>query len=151
VNRAAPQRYLGGQYGWHIELDLRSLKTFLQMDVLRGHSPAMVRKEIWVHVLAYNLIRKVMAQAAQAHQLSPRQISFKGTLQTLNAFCDCLRACAPEALTPLCRCLLAAVARHRVGNRPGRLEPRAKKRRAKPYRLLNQPRAKARKAELNST
>jgi Transposase DDE domain len=136
---------------WHAELDLRSLKTFLQMDVLRCHSPAMVRKEVWVHVLAYNLIRKVMAQAAQEHQLSPRQISFKGTLQTLNAFCDGLRACTPEGLTTLCRRLLAAVAQHRVGNRPGRLEPRAKKRRAKPYRLLNKPRAKARKAELNST
>src|SRR5439155_25506815 len=54
---------------WHAELDLRSLKTFLQLDVLRCHSPAMVRKEIWVHLLAYNLIRKVMAQAAQQHQL----------------------------------------------------------------------------------
>jgi hypothetical protein len=136
---------------WHAELDLRSLKTFLQMDVLRCQSPAMVRKEIWVHVLAYNLIRKVMAQAAQEHQLSPRQISFKGTLQTLNAFCDCLHVCAPEALSTLGRCLLAAVAQHRVGNRPGRLEPRAKKRRAKPYRLLNKPRAKARKEEVNST
>jgi hypothetical protein len=136
---------------WHAELDLRSLKTFLQMDVLRCQSPALVRKEIWAHLLAYNLIRKVMAQAAQEHQLSPRRISFKGTLQTLNAFCDCLRACAPAALAPLCRCLLGVVAQHRVGNRPGRLEPRAKKRRAKPYPLLTKPRAQARKAELNST
>jgi hypothetical protein len=136
---------------WHAELDLRSLKTFLQMDVLRCQSPALVRKEIWVHLLAYNLIRKVMAQAAQEHQLPPRHISFKGTLQTLNAFSDCLRACAPLALATLCRCLLGVVAQHLVGNRPGRLEPRAKKRRAKPYRLLNKPRARARKTELNST
>lgn len=136
---------------WHAELDLRSLKTFLQMDILRCQSPAMVRKEIWVHVLAYNLIRKVMAQAAQEHQLQPRQISFKGTLQTLNAFCDCLRTCAPTALAGLCRCLLAAVAQHRVGHRPGRLEPRAKKRRAKPYPLLNRPRAQARRAEVTGT
>lgn len=152
-----PQSYPKGSIAdlyrrrWHAELDLRSLKTFLQMDVLRCQSPAMVRKEIWVHLLAYNLIRKVMAQAAQEHRLSPRQISFKGTLQTLNAFCDCLRACAPEALASVCRRLLAAVAQHRVGNRPGRLEPRAKKRRAKPYPLLTKPRAKARKAEVNST
>ena len=135
---------------WHAELDLRSLKTFLQLDVLRCHSPAMVRKEIWVHLLAYNLIRKVMAQAAQQHQLSPRQISFKGTLQTLNAFAERLRGCATQELAGLCRCLLVAVARHRVGHRPGRLEPRAKKRRPKPYRLLNRPRDQARKAEVGT-
>jgi hypothetical protein len=133
---------------WHAELDLRSLKTFLQMDVLRCQTPAMVRKEIWVHLLAYNLIRKVMAQAAQEHDLSPRRISFKGTLQTLNAFSDRLRTCAAKDLEPMCRLLLAAVAQHRVGNRPDRVEPRAKKRRAKPYRLLNKPRHQARKAEI---
>ena len=135
---------------WHAELDLRSLKTFLQLDILRCHSPAMVRKEIWVHLLAYNLIRKVMAQAAQEHQLTPRQISFKGALQTLNAFADRLRHCSGKELAALCRCLLAAVAQHRVGHRPGRLEPRAKKRRPKPYRLLNKPRDQARKAEVGT-
>lgn len=135
---------------WHAELDLRSLKTFLQMDVLRCQSPAMVRKEIWVHLLAYNLIRKVMTQAAHEHGLLPRQISFKGTLQTLNAFSDCLRACATPDLPALCRCLLKAIAQHRVGQRPGRLEPRAKKRRPKPYPLLNRPRRQARKAEIRS-
>ncbi|MCI0421666.1 MAG: transposase, partial [Acidobacteria bacterium] len=135
---------------WHAELDLRSLKTFLQLDVLRCQSPALVRKEIWVHLLAYNLIRKSMAQAAQEHQLLPRQLSFKGTLPTLNAFADCLRACAAAALPALCRCLCAAVAQHRVGDRPGRPEPRAKKRRPKPYPLLNRPRAQARKAEVRS-
>ena len=110
----------------------------------------MVRKEIWVHLLAYNLIRKVMAQAAQEHQLTPRQISFKGALQTLNAFAECLRSCSGKELAALCRCLLAAVAQHRVGHRPGRLEPRAKKRRPKPYRLLNKPRDQARKAEVGT-
>lgn len=133
---------------WHAELDLRSLKTFLQMDVLRCQTPAMVRKEIWAHLLAYNLIRKVMAQAALEHKLEPRQISFKGTLQTLNAFSERLQQCPQRALEPLCRSLLQAVARHRVGHRPGRVEPRAKKRRAKPYKLLNKPRAQARKAEM---
>jgi hypothetical protein len=135
---------------WHAELDLRSLKTFLQMDVLRCHSPALVRKEIWAHLLAYNLIRKVMAQAALKHHLSPRQISFKGALQTLNAFSDLLRRCAPRDLAALCGCLLDAVATHRVGNRPDRVEPRAKKRRPKPYPLLNRPRDQARKAETRS-
>ncbi len=135
---------------WHAELDLRSLKTFLQLDVLRCHSPAMVRKEIWVHLLAYNLIRKVMAQAAQQHHVAPRQISFKGALQTLNAFAERLRLCSAKELAALCHCLLAAVAQHRVGNRPDRLEPRAKKRRPKPYRLLNKPRDQARKAEVGT-
>ena len=147
-----PKRSIAELYRqrWHAELDLRSLKTYLQMDVLRCQTPVMVRKEIWVHLLAYNLIRKVMAQAAQEHDLPPRRISFKGTLQTLNAFSDHLRTCAPQDLKPLCRCLLEAVAKHRVGNRPDRVEPRAKKRRAKPYPLLNRPRSQARKAEIRA-
>jgi hypothetical protein len=151
-HHAYPKESVAGLYRqrWHAELDLRSLKTFLQMDVLRCQSPAMIRKEIWVHLLAYNLIRKVMAQAAHEHGLSPRQLSFKGTLQTLNAFIDSLRACAEHLLPVLCRCLLAAIAQHRVGKRPDRLEPRAKKRRPKPYRLLNRPRDQARKAEVRT-
>jgi hypothetical protein len=69
---------------WNIELDLRSIKDVLQMDVLRCKSPEMVRKEIWMHLLAYNLIRGVTAKAAEAHAASPRELSFKG----------CHRACA---------------------------------------------------------
>jgi hypothetical protein len=151
--RAYPKESIAELYHqrWQAELDLRSLKTFLQMDVLRCQSPAMVRKEIWVHLLAYNLIRKVMAQAAQEHHVRPRQLSFKGALQTLNAFADSLRVCSAADLPTLCRVLLAAIAQHRVGDRPGRLEPRRKKRRAKPYPLLNKPRAQARKAEVNGT
>jgi Transposase DDE domain len=150
--RAYPKESLAALYRrrWQAELDLRSLKTVLQMDVLRCHSPALVRKEIWAHLLAYNLIRKVMAQAALRHHLEPRQISFKGTLQTLNAFRDRLQSCAPREVEALCRRLLDAVAAHRVGNRPDRIEPRAKKRRPKPYPLLNRPRAQARKREIRS-
>ena len=73
-------------YGWQIELDLRSLKQTLQMDVLRCKTPELARKEIWVHVLAYNLIRTIMAQAASKHGVAPRAISFKGAVQTLEAF-----------------------------------------------------------------
>jgi hypothetical protein len=68
------------------ELDLRSLKRTLQMDVLRCKTPELVRKEIWTHILAYNLIRTIMAQAAAKHGVVPRTISFKGTVQTLEAF-----------------------------------------------------------------
>jgi hypothetical protein len=71
---------------WNIELDLRSIKDVLQMDVLRCKTPDLVRKEIWTHVLAYNLIHTVMAQAASQSGTSPRSISFKATLRILEAF-----------------------------------------------------------------
>jgi len=133
---------------WQAELDLRSLKTVLQMDVLRGKTPEMVRKEIWAHLLAYNLIRKVMAQAAQEFEVEPCTISFKAALQTLKAFALPLLTCAPNKLPELIEELLLAIVRHSVGNRPNRVEPRALKRRPKPYDLLTKPRAKARKLEI---
>ena len=80
---------------WNIELDLRSIKDVLQMDVLRCKTPEMVEKEIWIHLLAYNLIRGVAAKAAEAHDKQPRLISFKGTLQTMTAFQETLRWATP--------------------------------------------------------
>ena len=71
---------------WNAELDLRSLKQTMQMDILRCKTPELVRKEIWTHILAYNLIRTIMAQAATKHSIEPRTISFKGAIQTLEAF-----------------------------------------------------------------
>src|SRR6185369_17950170 len=71
---------------WNAELDLRSLKQTLQMHVLRCKTPELVRMELWTHILAYNLIRTIMAQAATKHDIEPRSISFKGTVQTLEAF-----------------------------------------------------------------
>lgn len=133
---------------WQAELNLRSLKTVLQMDVLRCKTPEMVRKEIWAHLLAYNLIRKVMAQAAQEYQVAPYTISFKATLQTLKAFALPLLTCAKSKLPDVIEEMLLAIARHSVGNRPDRVEPRALKRRPKPYDLLNKPRSQARKLEL---
>jgi hypothetical protein len=133
---------------WQAELNLRSLKTVLQMDVLRCKTPEMVRKELWVHLLAYNLIRKVMAQAAHEFDVEPWTISFKGTLQTLNAFALALLTCSKNALPDVIDALLLATAHHSVGNRPDRLEPRCLKRRPKPYDLLIKPRAQARRLEL---
>jgi DDE family transposase len=133
---------------WQAELNLRSLKTVMQMDVLRGKSPEMVRKEIWAHLLAYNLIRKVMCQAARQFELKPWAISFKGTLQTLNAFAAPLLTCARGRLAEVSEEMLLAIARHAVGNRPNRVEPRRVKRRPKPHKLLNTPRAIARKLEI---
>ena len=129
---------------WHAEIDLRSLKTHMKMEVLRCKTPAMVRKEIWAHLLAYNLVRTVMAQAAAAHQLTPRQISFAGALQTLNEFRTSLLQ-APAAQRPeLSRRILAAIARHRVGDRPDRHEPRKIKRRPKGYSRMLASRAEER-------
>ena len=130
---------------WHAELDLRSLKVTLGMDVLRCHTPEMIRKEIWAHLLAYNLIRTLMAQAADANLCEPRHLSFKGTLQTLNAFAERLESAGGRTKAELYTWLLAAIGSHRVGDRPNRVEPRARKRRPKPYPLLTKPRNVARK------
>jgi hypothetical protein len=130
---------------WNIELDLRSIKDVLQMDVLRCKSPEMVRKEIWMHLLAYNLIRGVMARAAEAHDERPRHLSFKGTWQTMTAFQDALRQASPSERGRLLNEMLKAIASHRVGDRFGRVEPRANKRRPKPQRYLTEPRKEARK------
>ena len=125
---------------WQVELDLRSIKTVMQMGVLRCKSPDMVKKEIAVHLLAYNLVRTVMAQAALLGHVLLRQLSFKATLQLLRAFEENIRH-APRGRQTLRRaCLLAGVARLRLPHRPGRLEPRAVKRRPKPLSLLTQPR-----------
>ena len=130
---------------WLVEVDLKFIKEVLQMDVLRGRTPDMVRKEIYVHLLSYNLIRTVMAQAAHQAKVPPRQLSFKGTVQLLNAFREKLLS-APGAAQRqrLYREMLKAIARHRIGQRPGRSEPRAVKRRPKAYPKLTQPRAQAR-------
>ena len=134
---------------WNIELDLRSIKDVLQMGILRCKSPEMVQKEIWMHMLAYNLIRGLMTKAAEAHDREPRQISFKGTLQTMVAFQDMLRVTAPAQRAGLVALMLQAIASHRVRDRPNRVEPRANKRRPKPQRYLDEPRHQARKRLMN--
>src|SRR5512135_3448117 len=96
---------------WNIELDLRSIKCVLQMDVLRCKTPGMVEKEIWMHLLAYNLIRGVIARAAEAHHEQPRDLSFKGALQTMTAFHDELRRASPGDREALVKAMLKAIAR----------------------------------------
>lgn len=130
---------------WHAELDLRSLKQVLHMDVLRCETPAMVRKEIWMHFLGYNLIRRVMADAAQQHGILPREISFSAALEALLAFVETLAKMLPSKMERCYDHILDAIARHRVGDRPDRYEPRARKRRPKAYGLLTEPRPIARK------
>jgi hypothetical protein len=136
----------GGQIGqlyerrWDGEVDIRSIKSTMQMDILRCKTPAMVEKEIWAHLLAYNLLRAVMAVAASARDVEPRAISFKGAKQAVTAFAPKLEAARPQQRAGLVEALLQVVAYHRVGDRPGRWEPRARKRRPKPSKRLNQPR-----------
>jgi hypothetical protein len=128
---------------WNIELDWRSLKDVLQMDVLRCKTAELVRKEIWMHVLAYNLIHTVMAQAASQNGTSPRSISFKATLQVLEAFGPLIASRAHGSLSQresLYQEVLRAIARHRVADRPDRFEPRMAKRRPKNYDRLRKPR-----------
>jgi len=124
---------------WNVELDLRHFKTTLGVEVLRCHTPQMVEKELWVHLLAYNLIRLLMAQAAIAADVHPRDLSFKHTVQLWTEWTACRLNLAADSAT-----LFRLIAQPTVGNRPGRLEPRARKRRPKPYPWLKVPRDEAR-------
>ena len=126
---------------WHVELDLRNIKTTLGMEHLSCRTPAMAVKEIWIYLLAYNLIRLMMAEAARlAHRL-PRQISFKHTVQMWIAWNEHGHGIDHEDKL---YGLFVLIAQQRVGERPGRIEPRAVKRRPKRYPLLTKPRAQAR-------
>jgi putative transposase len=131
---------------WLVELDIRSIKVTLGMDVLRCKSPEMVRKEIWSCLLAYNLIRKTMLQAAQRHELSPRQLSFTTAMQTLAASWQTLPTLDQPTQLSLIEAQIDSLAQQIVGKpeRANRVEPRAVKRRPKPHRLLTMTREAAR-------
>jgi hypothetical protein len=133
---------------WNNELDLRSIKSTMQMRELRCKTPELVHKEIWTHILAYNLIRTIIAQAAATHDLLPRSISFKGAIQSLEAFqpvIDLQSAHGQVHRLQLYRNLLEAIATHRVADRPDRFEPRVKKHRRNHYGWLTRPRAEVKR------
>jgi hypothetical protein len=136
---------------WNAELDLRALERTLQMDVLRGKTPDLARKEIGAHVPAYNLIRTVMAQAAARRGVEPRSVSFEGAVQTRLAFQPVL-ALRGDRDPAFCRQvyqrILDAVGAHRVGDRPDRFEPRLRKRRPKHYAFLRKPRTEVKRQML---
>jgi hypothetical protein len=146
-----PPRDVGLLYRvrWYAEVDLRAIKQAMQMDVLRGQTPEMVRKEVWAHLLGYNLLRGLMAEVAKAAGVLPWSLSFEGAMQAVNAFAGVLWTAGARRLEELCGRLRAAIARHRVGDRPNRSEPRRRKRRPKAYPPLNETRAEAR-TRLNS-
>lgn len=129
---------------WNAELDLRNIKQTLQMDILRCKTPELVRKEIWTHILAYNLIRTIMAQAAMRHELQPRTISFKGAFQFLEEFqrlIDYQEHRGHAHRMAIYQELLDSIASQRVADRPDRFEPRLLKRRPKHFAFLRKPRS----------
>lgn len=131
---------------WQIEVDLRAIKSELGMDVLRAKSPEMVRKELAVHMLAYNLVRWLMARAAALAAVLPRALSFKATVQLWCAFSAQWRWQRAKVCARTRTALLQAIATRLVPHRPARLEPHAIKRRPKPHALLTVPRQQAREA-----
>ena len=135
--RAVPKRELSALYArrWHIELDIRNIKTTLGMEVLRCMTPAMVEKELWVSLLAYNLIRLLMAQAAHTAGVYPRELSFKHTVQMWSSWPSGAQTSE----------LFRLIAQLPVGDRPGRSEPRVRKRRPKSFPWLKVPRTVARR------
>ena len=135
---------------WQVEVDLHSIKAVMGMDILRAKSPDMIDKEIAVHLLAYNLVRAVMARAAAGAHIIARALSFKGTLQLLLAFQQHLRWAGSKSVHIMNAHLLGAISSMSLPIRPGRVEPRAIKRRPKNHALLTVPRDVARAAIIRS-
>ena len=129
---------------WNIEVDFRTIKATLQMDVLRCKTQAMIEKEIAVYLLAYNLVRWTMAAAATLADVLPRVLSFTGAKRLLGMFADHLRQAAGQRISLMMGIVLANIASLKLPRQPGRIEPRAKKRRPKPLPLLTVPRQIAR-------
>jgi hypothetical protein len=134
-------------YRWLAELDIRAIKVTLGMDILRCKTPEMVRKEMWTCLLAYNLIRQTMLQSAQGSGISPRRLSFTAGMQAIAASWLVVVLSNDSVAASLIEVALANLTGYIIGNRPGRVEPRAIKRRPKPHDLLTKPRDQAR-AEL---
>jgi hypothetical protein len=130
---------------WDVELDLRHLKTTLGMDVLRCKTPSMVRKEIYVYLLAYNLLRSLMWQSGITYNTPPLRLSLQGTRHHLLNFIPKLETAGSRKRQKLYRTLLKVIVHKPVSDRPARNEPRATKRRPKAYPRLAQPRQELRK------
>jgi hypothetical protein len=127
---------------WGIELHFREIKISLHMDVLRCLSPAMIERELRMHFIAYNLLRCVMQKAALTHGADLDRLSFKGCLDTLRQFAHASSGAEdkPRTLSAIIEEMLRAIASDPNPLRPGRSEPRVRKRRPKNYRLLTKPR-----------
>jgi hypothetical protein len=126
---------------WQVELHFQQIKTHLAMDVLRCKSPELIEREVLMHQIAYNLVRSLMQRSAHLHRITLTRISFKGALDTLRHWSPLIAAeKTPRQQEKLIDQMLALIAADPVPERPGRSEPRARKRRAKNYQLLTKPR-----------
>jgi len=141
-----PQAYskedLAELYGfrWNAELDILQIKQTLHLDHVRCKTPEMVRREVWVTLLAYNLIRKVIATSATVHAKPPRHLGFTLACQTLLASWMLLATGSCQDAGAMHHTMLAYIASNEVADRPGRIEPRVLKRRRHRYPLMQRPR-----------
>jgi hypothetical protein len=129
---------------WAIELFFRDIKTTMNMEILRCQSPAMIEKELAMHIIAYNLLRTLMLEASICYHVPLDRISFKGTVDTLRQWSPIIASLQskPKRQSSLIAAMLWVIASDQVPLRPNRREPRAVKRRPKPFQLLNKPRHK---------
>jgi hypothetical protein len=146
-----PQEDIAELYGyrWNAELDIRDIKQTLGLDHVRCKTPKMVRRELWVTLLAYNLVRKLIATAAAVHGQQPRQVGFTLACQTVLSSWMLLATGACRDVRQLWHLALERIAANEVANRPGRIEPRMLKRRRHRYPLMHDPRWKLRTALLS--
>ena len=143
-----PRSEISGLYlmRWQIELDFRSIKTLMKMDILRCKSPDMVRKEIYVHLIVYNLIRALMVEASERQgSNSSRVVSFKAAQQTMQCFHVTLLLTNDRQEQTIIDIMCEIIGEHTVGNRSVRSEPRAIKRRPKPFPILMHSRKQAKR------
>ena len=142
-----PKEVIAELYGyrWCAELDIRDIKQTLGLDHARCKTPEMVLRELWVTLLAYNLIRKVIATAAVVHERQPRRIGFTLACQTILSSWMLLATGTCRNVRQLTHSALARIAANQVANRPGRIEPRVLKRRRHRYPLMTRSRDELRK------
>ena len=134
---------------WEVETDLGHLKTTMKMEFLRTKSPDMIRRELWAHMLAYNLVRTLMWDAGSRHRAAPLRLSFKSAMEEMMVMWPFTAAAARRCdLSKFYTSLLAAIASHRIPLRPHRSEPRVRKRRPKNYRLMTTPRHEREKRQI---
>lgn len=130
---------------WRLEMCLDDLKTSLQMETLRGRAPATLQREMFTRLIAHNLVRCTMAQAASQHAVPLERLSFKGSLDAVRHFAQAMaRARSRPRRQRLWLLLLQTLAHDLVRERPGRREPRAIKRKKNKYPRLDAPRHKFR-------
>ena len=129
---------------WDVEINLKSIKTIMNMDFLTCKTPEMVRKEMGIHFLAYNFIRIIIAEACKKHNALPWRISFKGSVQLIHSFMPHFVNSSEQKNKVLYTELLRLIIQNKIGNRPGRIEPRVVKLRPKSYPFMSKPRIVAR-------